>query len=158
MSLFGDDRYEWRETYFVYLRDADRPTAAAVQETLDVGRSEFTDLRADENGLFESVTIRSHEDFSGMDITFVTGAEVTEQIEELLRDMVKQTLTDDDRQKLNVMGECNARFDIFHFEEVASKDGDEEFLDPGALLLVLERLARICNGVGIDPQSGSLIA
>jgi hypothetical protein len=157
MALFSDDRYQWRETYFVLFREADRPSAEAVKQALRDGRSEISELKADPQGKFESVTVKSPEDFSGMDITYVTGEEVTEQIDELLRELVKQTLNDDDRTKLNTLGECNARFDIFHFEEVQADTDDDEFLDPGALLLVLERLARLCRGVGIDPQSGSLI-
>lgn len=157
MALFGDDRYQWRETYFVLFREADRPSAEAVKQALRDGRSVISELRADPKGKFESITLKSPEDFSAMDISYVTGEEVTEHVEELLRDLVKQTLNDDDRQKLNRLGECNARFDIFHFEEVQAETDEDEFLDPGALLLVLERLARLCKGVGIDPQSGSLI-
>jgi len=158
MSLFGDEMYQWRETYFVLFREADRPKLERVVDALSDGRSEISAVRGDEQGRFESITVKSPEDFSGLDITYVTGDEVTEQVEELLRDLVKQTLTDDDRQKLNFIGECDARFDVFHFEEVQSGSEEEEFLDPGALLLVLERLARLCRGVGIDPQSGSLVS
>ena len=47
-----------------------------------------------------------------------------------------------------------------HFEEasfVGGDEGDDDPLDPGALLLVMECLAKLCRGVGVDPQSGSLM-
>ena len=47
----------------------------------------------------------------------------------------------------------------FHFEQVAGSNHEEEdFLDPGGLLIVLERLAELCRGVSVDPQSGSFMA
>ena len=119
---------------------------------------ELIEVTADDAGRLESLTLRSHEDSSAMDITFVTGEEVTEQVEELLQTLVKSTLTDRDREKLNYLGECNSRFDIFHFEEVTfGGDDSDDILDPGALLLVLEQLTHACHGVGIDPQSGSIV-
>ena len=73
--------------------------------------------------------------------------------------MAKATLTADDREKLAELRECNARFDIFHFEQVSpsGEDEDDEVLDPGALLIAIEKLSLLCNGIGIDPQSGSLM-
>jgi hypothetical protein len=53
--------------------------------------------------------------------------------------------------------QCDARFDIFHFEHVASDGEDEDGLDPGSLIIVLKRLARLCHGIGVDPQSGTLM-
>ena len=51
-----------------------------------------------------------------------------------------------------------ARFDIFHFEQlVPGSDEEEEFLDPGSLLLVLETLASAVDGGGVAPQSGPLV-
>ena len=115
-------------------------------------------MLADESGNFESLTLRSPDDFSAMDITLVTGDEVLEQIEETVREMAKMTLTEEERKKLDQLAECDARFDVFHFEQLMlDDDGDDEFLDPGGLLLVLERLAKLCQGISIDPQSGSLM-
>ena len=54
---------------------------------------------------------------------------------------------------------------MLHFEQVAdlpengSEDEEpEELLDPGALLAVLDALAKLTGGVAIDPQSGTLLA
>lgn len=159
MSLFGNDKYKWRETYFVLFRREDHPSVEAVAGALDSGHNQVTDVNSDADGRFESATVQSSEDFSGMDVTFVAGEEVRDHVEELLNDFAKQTLTSEDQEKLNLLGECDSRFDIFHFEEVnnSSGGGDDEFLDPGALLLVIEQIVYLCKGVGIDPQSGSLI-
>lgn len=162
MSLFENDLYQWRETYFVLFAQATRPQADAVAKSLRQQDShyEVTDVVANGAGQLESLTLRSPEDSSAMDITFVTGEEVTEQREELLNTLAKSTLGEGDRDKLNFLGECDSRFDIYHFEEasfVGGEDDEDDPLDPGALLLVMECLAHLCRGVGVDPQSGSLM-
>jgi hypothetical protein len=57
--------------------------------------------------------------------------------------------------------ECDARFDVLHFEQVPEFDSEDEeldeMLDPTALLLVLNALARIADGVAIDPQAGAVL-
>lgn len=160
MSLFGNDKYQWRETYFVLFRQSDRPLAKDVQAALAKGSQRYTvtDVQADDEGRFESLTLQSPEDFSAMDITLVTGDEVAEHIEELSREIAKSTLTDDGRKKLARLQHCDARFDIYHFEQVASQTGEEDdYLDPGSLIIVLKRLTKLCHGIGIDPQSGTLM-
>lgn len=158
MSLFGNDTYKWRETYFVLFRQADHPAVADVASALEMGRNKVTNVNADAEGRFESATVESSEDYAGLDVTFVTGDEVKDHVQELLNDFARQTLSSEDQEKLNLLGECDSRFDIFHFEEVDNSAGDEdESLDPGALLLVIEQIVYLCKGVGIDPQSGSLI-
>lgn len=158
MSLFGNEKYKWRETYFVLFRRDDHPSVEAVASALETGHNKVTNVNSDAEGRFESATVQSPEDFSGMDVTFVAGEEVRDHVKELLNDFAKQTLSSEDEAKLNLLGECDSRFDIFHFEEVDNATGgEEEFLDPGALLLVIEQIAHLCKGVGIDPQSGSLI-
>ena len=162
MSLFENDLYQWRETYFVLFAQSARPQAAAVAAALkrQDAHYEVTEVVADDAGQLESLTLRSPEDSSAMDITFVTGEEVTEQREELLNTLAKSTLGEGDREKLNFLGECDSRFDIYHFEEASFVGGGEDAddpLDPGALLLVMDCLAKLCRGVGVDPQSGSLM-
>lgn len=160
MSLFEDDRYHWRETFFVLFKQPTRPRADAVVKAVaeQDDRFEVTNVEADEAGRLESLTLRSPEDSSAMDITYVLGDEVTEQVEELLRSMAKNTISDEDRDKMNFLGECDARYDIFHFEELSFGDEDpDDVLDPGALLLVMERLVGLCQGVGVDPQSSSFM-
>ena len=157
MSLFEDSRYQYRETIFVLFESKNRPTAAAFQEALkDLGnRYEVSNLQQDENTMFESLTLKAPYDRAAMDITYVEGEDVTGQIEELNEDLRNATLTGMEIQKLTKLGDCNARFDIYHFEEFLENDEDE--LDPGSLLIVQENLAKLTDGIGIDPQSGSLM-
>ncbi|MEO8498273.1 MAG: hypothetical protein ABI614_24685 [Planctomycetota bacterium] len=162
MSLFENDLYQWRETYFVMFPESSRPRADAVVAALKKqdAHYEISELVTDDDGQLESLTLRSPEDSSAMDITYVSGEEVTEQRDELLNTIARSTLREGDRDKLNFLGECDSRFDIYHFEEasfVGGDEGDDDPLDPGALLLVMECLAKLCRGVGVDPQSGSLM-
>lgn len=157
MSLFENDQYRWRETYFVLFTRDQRPAADAVHDALaELGtRYEVSNDRKDADGQFESVTLTSPYDFAAMDISYVEGDEVRAQVVELNEQFKTITLTGDEVKKIARLPDCDARFDIFHFEQVV--DAEDEFLDPGALLIVLEKLAGICGGVGIDPQSGAVM-
>ncbi len=161
MSLFADSRYQWRETYFVLFDRQHRPAVAAVQKSLsELGKLEIQELQGDEGELLESVTVLSHADAAGMDITFVSGDEVKEQIAELKKEWKGQKFPPDELAKVQRALAANARFDIYHFEEIGDSflDNEEgEILDPATLLLVLARLARLCHGVGIDPQAGAVL-
>ncbi len=158
MSLFSDSKYQYRETYFVFFHSENFPSAGDVQMVLgSLGpRYETVNLKETDNG-FESMTVKSPRDFSAMDIVFTQGEEVATQIEELQEAIRTMTLSGDDIKKVSALKKCDARFDIFHFEEIATATDDDQFLDPGGLLLVLEALAELCNGVALDPQSNSLM-
>jgi len=106
----------------------------------------------------EAMTVLSHIDSSGIDITYIEGEEVAEQLVELKKEFRGQQLTAEEKLKYERMLQATARFDVFHFEELGdSIDDDDGPLDPGTLLLVLARLAKLCHGVAIDPQSGGLL-
>ncbi len=159
MSLFGDSRYIYRDTFFVYIDAANRPTTEDVKTSLAKlgSRYELVDSRP-ETGRFEAVTFRSPYDFSAMDITYVEGEEVAGQIQELMEEFKTMTLAGDDHKKLAKLQSATARLDLFHFEQVDEGDGTgEEMIDPGGLLLVLEKLCELCDGVGLDPQSNTLM-
>ena len=163
MSLFGDDRYRWRETYFVLFRESHRPDAQAITDALQElnGGYQVTEVHTDENEEFEALTVISPSDFCAMDISYVDGEEVAEQVVELKQELKRSAVTKREQTQLQELSACNARFDIFHFERVAlGNTGDEdedECLDPGTLLLVLKRLAKLCHGIPVDPQSGILM-
>ena len=158
MSLFSDNKYQYRETFFVLFKSGDFPAAEDVQMVLgSLGpRYETINLKETDEG-FESMTVKSPRDFSAMDIVYTQGEEVTTQIEEIMEAMRTATLSGDDIKKVSALKNCDARFDIFHFEEIATATEDDQFLDPGGLLLVLEALAELCNGIALDPQSNSLM-
>lgn len=163
MSLFGDPRYRWRETYFVLFRSEKRPTLAKLERALRRLNPSFTLLNqaADEEGRFQSLTLISPDDFAGMDISYLEGQEVVDETEELIEQLAASECTPEDRKRLRELARMDARFDVYHFEEISEEELDEdegdELLDPGALLLVLELLAKMTNGIVIDPQSGTFV-
>lgn len=161
MSLFADSRYQWRETYFVLFQRKHRPKAADVKHSLaELGsKIEILHLQATKDGLLESMTVLSHADAAGMDVTFVTGDEVKEQLAEVKDEWQSRKLAPDEKLNLTRLLAADARYDVFHFEEVTDfpADEDEGPLDPGTLLLVLSKLARLCHGQSLDPQSGELL-
>ena len=161
MSLFENSEYSWRDTYFVLFHAEDRPTADATRQALETlgPRYQIQDLQADAQGRVESFTLLSPDDFAAMDISLVVGEEVEEQVVTLTGGLHGMQLTKEEEEKKRVLRGCNARFDIYHFEQVVSaEEGDDEgFLDPGALLIVLQCLAELCHGVGMDPQAGTFM-
>lgn len=157
MSLFEDGNFIYRDTFFVLFQAAERPTGEQVRKCIEGlnERHEISDWN-ESDGRFESMTIRSPHDSSAMDIIFVEGDEVIEQVHELVSEFRTLTLTDDEHTKLRQIKNCDARFDVFLFERT-SDSGDDEMLDPGGLFLVMERLANTCRGVGVDPQSKAIL-
>ncbi|HEY2883221.1 MAG TPA: hypothetical protein VGJ15_12325 [Pirellulales bacterium] len=162
MSTFENQEYKWRETYFVLFDSARRPRIEQVKRKLALlnPRFEIADGEADENGRIDSLSLRSPQDYAAMDISYVSGEEVSEQVDELQKEL-KGNLDAADRPKFNQLSKCDAKFDILHFEQMAADGaGDEEegeMLDPSALLGVMDILIELTHGVGIDPQSGTLM-
>ena len=163
MSLFADSRYHWRETYFVLFDLAHRPLAAdfAAAMTELGSKIQILDISANKAGLLKSCTILCHADSAGMDLVFVKGEEVAEQVAELKTEWRGQPFTPEEKVKVERALKATARFDLFHFEErgddLTENDDEAEILDPATLLLVLNRLARLSHGVSVDPQSGSVL-
>jgi hypothetical protein len=162
MSTFERENFQWRETYFVLFDAEKRPTLARVEEALQKvnDRFQISGGVADTDGHFESLTLFSPDDYAALDISYVWGDEVKEQGESLFKELKSSVADDHEKKQLARLPKCDARFDLFHFEELtATMAGDEpdEMLDPSALLIVLEALARLTKGVGVDPQSGTLL-
>ena len=157
MSLFGNPRYQYRETYFILFEKENRPSndelIAAINELGD--RYEIKEIHHDQQEVLESMTIVAASDFAGLDLTYVDGEEVLEQVAELNESFKTTTLTGDELKKIAKIGNCRARFDVLHFEEVTGSEDD--FLDPGTLLTVVEKIAGLCDGVGIDRESLTII-
>ena len=163
MSLFERAGYEWRETFFVLFDVEKRPAAEKLSSALAQLNRRFSveGVRANEDGKFESLTILSPDDFAAMDISCVVGEEVVEQVPLLQKELQANVESDEERQQLEQLGTSTARLDVFHFEQQSEQlpadEDDPGFMDPGGLLVVLERLAEICDGVVVDPQSASLL-
>jgi len=157
VSLFEDSRYQYRDTFFVFFDKENRPDVDKVQACLaELGpKYDVSNVRHAESD-FESVTVAIPHDCSAMDIAYEEGEEVLAQIEEVLQEFQVLTLVGDDSKKLVQIQNSTARFDIFHFEQV-SVSGEDEILDPGGLLLVMQKLCELVVGVGLDPQSQALL-
>ena len=160
MSLFENESYRWRETYFVLLNEAERFTVERAKKLLkDLGANyELGEIRGDADGKLEFLTLYSPDDYAALDISYVTGEDVTQYLAELKDELQAAGLAKDEKARFQKLAECNARYDIYHFEQVVEgTEEEDEFIDPGSLLIVLEKLARLCHGVAVDPQSGSLL-
>jgi hypothetical protein len=161
MSLFADSRYQWRETYFVLFDHQRRPKAADVKRMLaELGpRIEIHELAASDEGNLDSMTVISHADAAGMDVTYVEGEEVKEQILQLRQEWKGKRPQAQEKPHIARALHADARFDVYHFEEITDLPDEEDDgpLDPGTLLLVLSKLARLCHGEALDPQTGELL-
>lgn len=159
MADLDNDQFRWRETYFVWFDEKRRPKLDRVAETVRALRGHFQLENGESNadGLIESLTVRSPEDHAALEIEFVAGEEILSEAATLVAEM--EPGEGADGQKLAQLQNCDARFDVMHFEQVfdePDEDGDE-MLDPSALLIVLEALIELTGGVGLDPQSGVLM-
>ena len=163
MSMFENDRYQWRETYFVLFNSARKPTLEEVQKAIRAldGRFTLTNLTADASGRFESMTVLSPDDFAAMDICYLDGEEVREQSATLTEEMEMGGCQAEERASLERIHSADARFDVLHFEQSGgvaggSADDADEMLDPSALLVVLDALIKLTDGIAIDPQGGTM--
>jgi hypothetical protein len=163
MSLFENEEYQWRETYFVLFDAERRPSAVELAELLQRidPRYRIDDVRSNAEGQFESLTLRSPDDYAAMDITCVQGDEVREQVAELVVEL-KGNASEADRKTLRRLGQCTGRIEVYHFEQLvfvgaAEENEPDDFMDPGSLLVVLEKIAQLCDGIVVDPQAGALL-
>ena len=158
MSLFENNEYEYKDTFFVFFERENLPKPDAVKAAIAElgGRYEFGKMAFREEQ-FESMTILSPQDFSAIDIVLDLNTEVVTQIETLSDEFRTLTLNGDDIEKLKKFKTLNSRFDLFHFEKKFEGEEPDAFIDPGGLLIVLEKLRGLCDGVGLDPQSQMLL-
>ena len=162
MSTFERQDYKWRETYFVLFDSCKRPALKKVERVLaDLSdRFVLSNGRADDDGRFDSITVMSPDDYAALDISYESGEEVVEQAVAFCQEMKGSATDAEERGKLARLAKFDARFDLLHFEESSdegAEDEMDEILDPSALLIVLDALVEITGGVGVDPQSGTLL-
>jgi hypothetical protein len=161
MSMFEDGRYRWRETYFVLFNAKKHPRLTSVTKMLTAlnKRFQLTNLNADSEGRIDSLTLISPDDFAALDICYTSGAEVLEQVASLVEDLKKAGPDVLPPVPWEQIKKYDGRFDVLHFEQLpedAEEDADDEgMLDPSALLVVLGALARLIDGVAVDPQAGT---
>jgi hypothetical protein len=163
MSTFERGDFQWRETYFVMFEEARRPKLRDIERRLHKlnPRFQLVDPVADDGDRLESLTILAPDDYAALDIGFVAGEEVLEQGAQLYQELKAGPLDDQEQAKLARVPKLDAKFDLLHFERMSQDfSGDEEpdeMLDPSALLIVLDALVEMTHGVGVDPQSGTLV-
>ncbi len=162
MSMFENDQYCWRETYFVLFDAGRRPKLDALKQVLEKLGNHFTltNLTADETGQVESLTVLAPDDFAALDVCYVEGDEVVEQAVALAEELEAADEADDARARRQRIRRLNARFDVLHFEQVVDfedEDDAEGMLDPTALLVVLDALAKLTDGIPVDPQAGTML-
>jgi hypothetical protein len=154
-----DEQYRWRETYFVWFRSSRRPSLEKVAETvrrLD-GKYELSNPASDAAGLIESLTITSIDDHSALEVDYAVGEDV---LLEANRTADELKPGDGDPEQLRRLPHCDARFEIMHFERFFEGETEEEsddMFDPTALVIVIEALTRLTDGVAIDPASGMIL-
>ena len=164
MSMFEDSSYRWRETYFVLFRSGNRPTLTAVEQVLSALDEHCTlsNFKADESGLCESFTLLSPEDFAALDVCYTGGSEVLEEGVSLAEEMAAAARDTGEEVCEEEVRQFDGRFEVLHFERIAGgseEDGStDETLDPGTLLLVLGALARLTEGIAVDPQAGVILS
>ncbi|MGE0606121.1 MAG: hypothetical protein AB7O62_03270 [Pirellulales bacterium] len=157
MSTFERDNYQWRETYFVLFESGRRPSLENVRKTIAALGENFQLIEptAEEDGGFESVTVLAPDDFAAVDISYLSGEDASTESTRLAKEL-GSSLDAGTRRRLLA---CDARLDLMHFEQVMEEAGAEpdEAFDPSALLMVLEALVSLTDGIGVDPQSGSIM-
>jgi hypothetical protein len=157
MSMFERDDYHWRETYFVMFESSRRPTLRQVEQKLSAlsERFQLTEASALEEGEFETVTVLAPDECAAVDVSYLEGEDVGTEGARLGQELRGAV----DRATIERLKACDARFDLMHFEQVdaTGEDDPDETFDPSALLMVLEALVELTDGIGIDPQSGALM-
>ena len=163
MSLFENNEYQWRETYFVFFRSENRPDSKTVQQALQAINANFnvTNVREGDSSELESLTVLAPDDYAAMDVSIVSGDEVAEQKEDLIQQLLDAAVGDEASQ-VKAVEACDCRFDIFHFEQLvfvgkSPDDEEDDFMDPGTVLIVMQKLAELCDGIAVDPQSNTLL-
>ena len=112
------------------------------------------------NSRFESLTVLSPDDFAALDICYTAGDEVQEQASSSSRSCGPPSSTRPTSRSSSTFATATAASTCCtssSWPRAATKSEKDEMLDPGAVLLVLDALARLTGGVAIDPQSGTLL-
>ena len=120
MTLFEDDRYDWRETYFVYFESSHRPKLPEVRRALKSDAPLFAvlDSKAEPDGSLAAITIASYEDHAALEIVYREGKEVLSEVQQLVCTLQNEA-TAEELLKLHKIIQYTTRFDIHHFEQTA---------------------------------------
>jgi hypothetical protein len=124
MSLYNDDRYTWRETYFVLFDDhRRRPMLDELRRELHRGSLKILDGTTNAEGRLRSLIVASYEDHSALEIVFRQGPEVIAETNALVQTL-EQGSTPKEKERLRSVTQWPCKFDVLHFEQTA---GTAEF-------------------------------
>jgi hypothetical protein len=160
MSMHENDQFQWRETYYVVFEEPRRPKLRDVEQKVASLRGHFQvgEGAADPAGLIESLSVLSPQDYAALEINYLDKDEVAGQVASLYDEL--KPADGADAPRLAKLKRYTAGFEVMHFElmseAAADEDDPEDMLDPSALVIVLEALVKMTDGVGLDPQSGAL--
>ncbi|MCL2005292.1 MAG: hypothetical protein FWG73_03920 [Planctomycetaceae bacterium] len=120
MTLFDDDRYDWRETYFVYFESVHRPKLADVRRALKTSAPflEILDIKAEPTGDITAMTIASYEDHAALEIVYREGNDILAEAKHLAYTF-KASATPQELLQLKKVFQCRTRLDVHHFEQTA---------------------------------------
>ncbi len=120
MSLYDDDRYSWRETYFVLFEPQRRPRLAELRRELRPLKEsvKIVDAETDDVGFFTKLTVASYEDHSALEIVFRQGADVAAEMNALFR-VLGEGCSGKEKERLETACRQAAKFDVLHFEQTA---------------------------------------
>lgn len=161
MASDDAEQLEWRDTYYVFFRGTSRPTLTQVEHAIASTTRGVTleNLEADDDGMFQSILIQAPEDNAALEVSYESGEAVVEQSAALAKQL-QHEISGDQLQRLV---SADARFDVMHFERVSGEtysddeDMPDDAMDPSSLLSVLEALAKLTDGMPIDPASGAIL-
>ena len=160
-SDLDGDQLQWRDTYFVWFPSKKRPKLKQVEAALKALPDKFV-LKypeQDDDGSFESITLMAPSDHVALESSYLARDDLREEAQTLAEEIKENDAGATDR--LAKLAACDARFDIVQFEQVeedtAGDEPPDEMFDPSTLLIVLGALAKLVDGIGVDPQSGLLV-
>jgi len=120
MSLFSDNRYCWRETYFILCHPARRPKLAEVEKGLAklFPTLRMRDSQSDADGHLELLSVISLEDNAGLDVVYQAGESVRLETASLLEEFQHQTSTTQSLEQIERARAFEARLELLHFERI----------------------------------------
>ena len=120
MTLFEDNRYDWRETYFVYFESSHRPKLSEVRHALQTHAPFFDvlDSRAEPNGNLSAITIASYENHAALEVIYREGQDILIEAQHCARSL-KKGANEKELAQLQKIAQCKRRFDVHHFEQTA---------------------------------------
>ena len=121
MTLFDDDRYAWRETYFVCFESSHRPKLPDARRALQTHAPllEVLDAQADEHENLVMLTLASYEDHAAVEVVYREGNDILDEAKHLFHTL-RGDATAKELLRLQKIVHWRTRFDVHHFEQTAA--------------------------------------